>query len=78
MAQFFPLAPKDNSYIDRMFCYYCKKCKKCLDDKGLCRYCGKIMMSDKDINVYTPMIPVRYGYSYNHFPSYYQNGMINY
>ncbi len=59
----------DNSYIDKMFCHNCKHCKKCYYDKNLCKYCGKTMFSDNTINVYTPTIPPRYGYSYNFWPS---------
>ena len=64
-----PLMFKDNSYIDKMFCYYCKRCPKCWYDKHLCDKCGKYIFSDDSINVKTNTIPTRYGYSYYHWPS---------
>lgn len=76
---------RDNAYVDKMFCYYCQNrststiengkyihrygCPKCPRDKNLCEECGKTLFSPENINVYTPKIPTRYGYSYNHFPS---------
>ena len=38
-------------------------------DKELCSLCGTKYFSPETVNVQTDKIPVRMGYSYNHFPS---------
>lgn len=79
---------RTNSYIDKMFCIYCNKCKNC-NDNHLCKRCGKTIYGKKTINVYTPTIPPKVDYSYinSYFPSKYpyvyyygsyDNKLINY
>lgn len=75
-----------NSYIDKMFCTYCKKCSS---NPHRCSLCDKHMFGRKTINAYTPTIPPRVGYSYinsllpNQYPyvyyyGSYKNKLINY
>jgi hypothetical protein len=73
---------KTNSYIDKMFCQYCKKCSNC-NEKYLCLRCGKNMFGNKTINKHTLKIPPKINYSYinsifpSNYPYIYYYGSLN-
>ncbi len=59
----------DNSYVDKMYCWYCTGCRRKICNSNSCDKCGKSLFSPNDKNVYTQTIPPRVGYSYYHHPS---------